>query len=222
MQSLQLKFLKKLFNLPNILGNIAFYLANLCKFTWRIKVVAHPDYQLNSPYLFAFWHGKQLLPVLQLVQHKTKKIALVSPSQDGSILAAWLAKLGYEVIRGSSRASNVKSTMQMLKKLRAGYSLGFGIDGPIGPLYQVKPGIIYLALKCKIPIVPLVSVCPRKWVVAKAWDRYQIPKPFSKISYYIGKPIILAKDVDITQASIELGYALHRATYQAAKLLTAK
>ena len=211
--------MKKLLNNPAVTGRLAFWLANIFKITWHIKVVAHSNYCNNKPYLFAFWHGKQLLPVLQLVHHKTPKTALVSPSRDGNLLQFWLKKLGYDIIRGSSRDGNVRSTVRMLSKLRDGYSVGFGVDGPIGPIYQVKPGIIYMAQKCNIPIVPLGSAFSNKWILNKAWDKYQIPKLFSKVGYYIGEPIVFEQGNDLEQASVKLGDLLHEAENKAAELL---
>jgi lysophospholipid acyltransferase (LPLAT)-like uncharacterized protein len=211
--------LRKLFKNPKVVGTAAFWGTKLLKYTLQIKVQAHPDYKNDQPYLFAFWHGKQLLPVLQLVRHNTPNTALVSPSRDGELLAVWLQKLGYDIVRGSSRDNNVRSTVQLLQRLQAGHSVGFGVDGPIGPMYQVKPGIIYMAQKCNIPIVPLGSAFSRKWLFNKAWDHYQVPKPFARAGYYIGEPIIINKNTDLERANIELGYLLHRAECKAAELL---
>ncbi|MFX5622524.1 DUF374 domain-containing protein, partial [Acinetobacter baumannii] len=89
----------------------------------------------------------------------------ISPSKDGDLLTVWLKKLGYEVIRGSSRHQNISALAGMIRKLKKGYSLGFGIDGPIGPIYKVKPGMTHMAQKLGIPIVPVGSAFSQKWVV---------------------------------------------------------
>ena len=85
----------------------------------------------------------------------------------------------------------------MIRKLKAGYSLGFGIDGPIGPIYKVKPGMTHMAQKLRIPIIPVGSAFSRSWVFEKAWDKYEIPKPFAKAVFYLGKPFIIEKEVDL-------------------------
>ena len=211
--------MSRLFKNPTLTGTIAFWVANMLQYTLQLKVKAHPEYQNDRPYLFAFWHGKQLLPVLQLVYHNTPKAALVSPSRDGNLLAVWLKKLNYDVIRGSSRDGNVRSTVGLLRKLKTGFSVGFGVDGPIGPIYQVKPGIIYMAQKCNIPIVPLGSAFASKWILHRAWDRYQIPKPFTKAGYYIGKPFVVDKSMDLDKACVEVGNLLQEAEHRAAELL---
>lgn len=214
--------MKKIFKNPKILGNCAFYYCKILQATLRLQVTAHPNYNNKQPYLFAFWHGKQLLPIQQLVKHLTPNVALVSPSRDGEILATWLTKLGYDVIRGSSRDGNVRGTVAMLQKLKQGCSVGFGVDGPIGPIYQVKPGITYMAQKSKVAIIPLGSAFAKKWTLHKAWDKYEIPQPFSKASYYIGEPFLVTDDMDLTEANTTLEQLLQNAEAKAQELLLAQ
>nr|AIA16649.1 protein of unknown function (DUF374) [uncultured bacterium] len=185
-------------NKSKLLGLLAYYFSALLHKTLRVKVVASKDYQRDKPYLFAFWHGKQLLPVLQLRNnHKTEGAVLVSSSRDGDLLEVWLKKLGYEVIRGSSRKQNISALTSMIRKLKMGYSIGFGIDGPIGPIYKVKPGMTHMAQKFNIGIIPVGTAFSRKWVIDKAWDKYEIPKPFSDAILYLGQPLYIDKEVDL-------------------------
>lgn len=187
-----------------IIGNICYYVFKFLQFSLRLKIIKHPEYDIKKPYLFAFWHGKQLLPVLKLKDHKTFKTALVSPSRDGEILATLLRKLGILVLRGSSRDSNIKSLKAMIKRIKNNHTIGFGIDGPIGPIYKVKPGMTYLSQKYQIPIVPIGSYFESKWVFEKAWDKFEIPKPFSKSTMYYGQPYIVGKTEDLEQANLTL------------------
>ena len=133
-----------------------------------------------------------------------QEFALVSPSRDGNILESWLQKAGFEVDRGSSRDGNIRSLVKMIKRLRQGYSVGFGIDGPIGPIYKVKPGMTYMAQKCQIPIVPIACEFSKKWVIEKAWDKYEFPKPFSKAVYCIGEPFLIKSNADLDKSNLEL------------------
>ena len=214
-----MNLIKKWFKKPKIAGRIIVLLSNLLKKSLQVKTYSHPAYHQSVPYLFAFWHGKQLMPVFFLEKHLTLKVALVSPSKDGDILAFWLNKLNYSVIRGSTRDGNIKCTIKLIKKIKQGYSAGFGIDGPIGPIYRVKPGMTYLSQKYNIPIVPLGNALLKKWIATKAWDKYQIPIPFSKATHYIGKPLYIGKDADLEVCNILLENSLHNAESHAIKLL---
>ncbi len=193
------------------LGYTAYALSSLLHKSLQLKTEYDPEYDPTKPYLFAFWHGKQLLPVLRLVQHQTKRIALVSPSKDGDLLAFWLKRLNYVIIRGSSRDQNTRALHLMRTQLRQGCSLGFGVDGPIGPIYSVKPGMTYLAQKLQIPIIPIGTAFVRPWVLEKAWDRYEIPKPFSKAAFYLGKPLLITKGADLMQSNHLLEVAINTA-----------
>ncbi len=201
------------------LGYIAYYVTRLLNLTLRVVISQDAAYDPKQQYLFAFWHGKQLLPVLQLQNHRTSRAVLVSPSRDGDLLTVWLKNLGYEVIRGSSRKQNISALTGMMRKLKAGYSLGFGIDGPIGPIYKVKPGMTHMAQKFGISIIPVGSAFSRSWVFEKAWDKYEIPKPFSKAVFYLGKPFTIEKEADLAVINDTLENLIVEAEISAKTLL---
>jgi len=69
-----------------ILGYMAYYITLLLGMTVRVVISKHPEYNSKTQYLFAFWHGKQLLPVFELQKHETRRAVLVSPSRDGDML----------------------------------------------------------------------------------------------------------------------------------------
>lgn len=202
------------------LGLFAYVVSTVLSWTLKIRIVNHPEYNFENQYLFAFWHGKQLLPVLKFNTHKTAHAVLVSSSKDGDILTEWLKRLGYEVVRGSSRRRNISALVGMMKKLKEGFSLGFGVDGPIGPIYKVKPGMTYMAQKVGIEIVPVGTALSHKWVFNKAWDRYEVPKPFSSCACYLGKPLYIDKDADLEQWNLVLEEAIQQAEAKALSLLT--
>jgi len=203
-----------------ILGLLVYFVISLLRKTLRIRIDYHPDYVKTKPYLFAFWHGKQLLPVVLLRKlHFTKGAVLVSPSRDGDLLSSVLEKFGYEIIRGSSRDRNISSLANMMKKLKQDYSLGFGVDGPIGPLYTVKPGMTHMAERAQIAIIPVGSAFKRKWIFEKAWDKFEVPKPFTKAALYLGKPIHIEKGADLEACNRKLEIAIHEAEEKALSLL---
>jgi len=186
--------------------------------TLRVQVKYEPGYDNKKQYLGAFWHGKQFLPVFAMA-NQTKGAVLVSSSKDGEILSAWLEKIGYTIIRGSSRHHNTRALAQMIRALKEGYTIGYGIDGPIGPIYKVKPGMTHMAKKLGLEIFPIGSAFSHKWVISKAWDLYEIPKPFSKAIVYIGKPIKIDKEADLEQSNLLLEAKIHEAETQAAAYL---
>lgn len=205
---------------PGIIGKAAYYLMCFLKKTMRIKIHRHATIDPKEPYLFAFWHGKQFLPAAVIFQqHATPMCVMTSPSRDGAMLAVFLEKIGYEVIRGSSRDGGAKALINMKSKLEKGTSIGFGIDGPIGPIHIVKPGIAFLAQKCNIKIIPVGSAFSKRWVFSKAWDKFQLPKPFAKAALVLGEPFEVQVGADLKQSCLDLEKRLHQVESEAALLM---
>ncbi len=201
-------------------GLLAYYISSILSWTMKIKIESHPNRNPEQPYLFAFWHGKQFLPVLKLNRiHFTEGAVLVSPSKDGDILSTWLNKMGYETIRGSSRRDNVSALTAMIRRIKKGQSLGFGIDGPLGPIYKVKPGMTHMAQKLNIGIVPIGSCFSRCFTFEKAWDRFELPKPFSTAVLYLGEPVFIDEKMDLEQANRLLEKKIHQAEDEAKRRL---
>ena len=212
--------MRKFWKNPRVLGKLAYWAMKLLTATIKITVINRELVEPKEPYLFAFWHGEQFLPSQIIInQHKTPMCVMVSPSRDGAILTTYLEKIGYEIIRGSSRDGNVRVLIGMKSKLAQGYSLGFGIDGPIGPIYVVKPGMIFLAQKCNVKIVPVGSAFSKYWTFNKAWDKFKLPKPFAKAVLVYGEPFSVDPEADVNQMCVELENKIKLAEQRAYDLL---
>ncbi len=199
---------------------VAYYVFKLLKFTLRLTVILPDSVKPQQQYLLAFWHGKQLLPALyKFPQHQTPMCALVSPSRDGAMLSVFLNKMGYETIRGSSRDNGTRALLQIKSKLDLGYSMGFAVDGPIGPLHQIKPGIIFLAKKLGLPIVAVGSASSKYWTFMKAWDKFQLPKPFAKAALVFSDPFTIDDNADVEFECRRLENLLHAMEQKAAELV---
>ena len=77
--------------------------------------------------------------------------------------------------------------------MRKGYSIVSTPDGPQGPQYELKTGVMLMARVGKVPIVPVSCAADRAWYLNR-WDRFMIPKPFAKIVLAVGEPIHVPKD----------------------------
>lgn len=206
---------------PEFLGNIAYLLLCGLRSTLQMKINADPKIDPNRAYLFAFWHGKQLLPSLFLhAQINTRRCAMVSPSYDGTILATYLQRMGFETIRASSRKNNIAGLMQLKRNIEQNVSVGFGVDGPTGPIHNAKPGMIYLAQKCNVPIIPVGTAIKRFWTFNKAWDKFQLPKPFTTAALVLGEPFMVNTDMDSEIACKVLDEHIHKADRDAYALIT--
>jgi lysophospholipid acyltransferase (LPLAT)-like uncharacterized protein len=61
-------------------------------------------------------------------------------------------------------------------------------DGPRGPAYELGPGIVFLAQKSGASVLPMNLEYSRFWRLG-SWDRFIIPRPFSKVRVLISQPL---------------------------------
>lgn len=194
-----------------IIGVVIYIILQGLKLTWRIKIIYHPQFDRKQQYLCTFWHGKQLAPVLKLLDcTATPGCVLASSSKDGEILTSMAKCLGYKIIRGSSRKNNVAGIRAMIKHIKLGFSIGTAADGPIGPQFVVKKGLPYLSQKFNLPILPVGSYYSSKWIFTRAWDKFELPKPFTKITLVLGQPFIIDKKASLEDAAVTLATNINK------------
>jgi len=156
------------------------------------------NYDPDLSCIYACWHGWQYS--LLNIFPREKLHLLVSPSNDGEIIARVSKKLGYSLIRGSMKRDGSKALRQILKTLKNGGSLAYTVDGPKGPIFKVKSGVIKIAQMSQKPIVPLVPHA--NWTFsAPTWDKYHFPIWFTKMVSICGEKIYVPKDA--SEADIE-------------------
>ena len=103
-------------------------------------------------YIYAFWHENLLLPAYHY--GRTGVHVLISQHADGELIAEVCRHLGFPAVRGSPKRGAVKAMRQMVKLARSTH-LAITPDGPRGPRRQVQPGLVYLAARTGLPIVPV-------------------------------------------------------------------
>ncbi len=161
--------------------------------------------------IYAFWHGRQFL-----LFHDYRNTGLVIPaseSRDGEIQAEILMRFGFSVVRGSSKRKGDRALLGLVDGLRKGKDIALAVDGPRGPIYEVKQGITYLAGKLNKPIVPVSTSARRSWILKKIWDRYMLPVPFTRGVIVYGEPIIVhgIQEDELESKRRELTDALNQA-----------
>ena len=145
--------------------------------------------QLEGNYIAALWHNRLLLVsfVLKKFFPERPGAGLISASRDGDLIADATKRFGFDVVRGSSSRMGAAALLELSNVLSSGRDVLITPDGPRGPAYELGPGIIFLAQKTGAPVVPVNMEYSSCWRV-KSWDRFIIPKPFSKVRVIIGQP----------------------------------
>ncbi|MBW2276565.1 MAG: lysophospholipid acyltransferase family protein [Deltaproteobacteria bacterium] len=165
--------------LASLLAFFAALLIRLLKLTWRVHVVGPRPEPIGGPHVYCFWHGRQA--GLFAYPRSRPTAVLSSLSRDGELQARILARLGLTVLRGSSSRGGATGLRALVGAVRDGADAAFAVDGPRGPLHQVKPGAILAAQQSGAALVPITARASRAWVFNKAWDRYLLPKPFARV-----------------------------------------
>ncbi len=143
--------------------------------------------------IFAFWHNSVIIPLGH--ESRWHCVALVSPGGDGTFAARIIRHFGVHSARGSTSKQGAEGMLALLRERPASWSLVITPDGPRGPRYQVQPGLAYLGSRSGLPIVPIGMALSRAWHL-RSWDRFRIPKPFSRAVMVFGDPLRLAPDMD--------------------------
>jgi len=166
------------------------------------------------PFSLAFWHGQQFA-LLRWASWQNL-VALVSRSRDGELVSAALRRLGVESARGSSSRGGAAGLKAIVRILRTGRDAAFAVDGPRGPARTVRSlGAAQAARLGGGVVVPMAAACSRCHVFARAWDRFELPLPFTRVVVVLGAP--LAPEEATPEV---LGAAIDRARATAERMLT--
>jgi len=171
-------------------GALLGLVARLWLATLRVRLVVHPELESakDVPWVLAFFHGKQW-PLLAW-RRRRPTVVMVSHSNDGALQARALRVLGMRVVRGSSSRGGARGLAALVRAMRGGGTdAAFAVDGPRGPYGHVKPGAVMAASKTGAVLVPMGSAISRGLVLERAWDRFAIAWPFSRVAVVLGRPI---------------------------------
>jgi lysophospholipid acyltransferase (LPLAT)-like uncharacterized protein len=146
---------------------------------------------LPERYIYAVWHENMLVPVYHYAGPDI--YVLVSGHADGRIFAAVCHNLRVRTISGSTTRGGVEALRQLLRAGR-GNHLALTPDGPRGPRRQVQPGLVYLAARTGLAIVPIGIGYDRPWRL-RSWDRFAVPKPWSRATCVTTPPICVPADI---------------------------
>ncbi len=146
----------------------------------------------SRPVLFAFWHNRLLYTCYYL--RKQRLTMMISRSRDGERIARVARYFGIQSIRGSSSKNGRRAIVEMVRKLREGENGGITPDGPRGPRYRIQPGVLIVAGRAEVPILP-VSISFSRMKIFQSWDRFRVPYPFSRAVLLFGEPFYVPKNL---------------------------
>lgn len=114
----------------------------------------------DSGFIVCFWHSRLLMMPFAKKWGPIK--VLISRHRDGEFIARVIQFFNVGTIRGSYKKMSISSLREILGNLKAGTDIAITPDGPKGPRYTVKSGIIDLARLSGKTIVPVTYGAGKK------------------------------------------------------------
>jgi lysophospholipid acyltransferase (LPLAT)-like uncharacterized protein len=150
----------------------------------------------GNPFIVGVWHNRILvLPLIfEWFCRRCYPVSiLTSPSRDGALLSAFMANFGMGAVRGSSSRGGVKALLLLRAQLREGVDIAITPDGPRGPVYEPSAGLLRLAVKTGLPVMAIRVDYERYWEI-QSWDKFRIPKPFSRVRVTMLAPVTFTEE----------------------------
>jgi len=138
------------------------------------------------------WHQQFFAAIRHFKNYSHLKPPLmISRHSDGTLVAGIAIRTGWDIVRGSSLSGGAQALDSMVAKLKERRIAAHVVDGPRGPAGRIKAGLIRLAQLGNAAIAPFYIAADRAWYF-NSWDRFMVPKPFSRVTLWYGDPIELS------------------------------
>ena len=179
---LRKKFFRKLSIL--FVPTIIFILMRLLWITYR-KKYHFIDKSIKGQRIAVSWHGELMLSpqIYRVLEKKYPTSAIISRHFDGELITKVLGFFNISPLRGSTSSGAKHVLINSLKAIKAKDTILITPDGPRGPRHSMSDGAVALALKSKLPIM-IINYIPSSYWQLKSWDKFIIPKPFSRVNIY--------------------------------------
>ena len=156
----------------------------------------------SGPVVLAFWHGDQLA-LLGALPRDRAWVTMTSLSHDGALQTEVMRRLGIGAVRGSSSRGAAAGARGLIRVLRLGCGGLVACDGPRGPRGVAKPGAAFVAKAASAPLVGVGVAVGAAVRLTRAWDRFCLPLPWSRVQVVIGPPVAQGASLEAAIAACE-------------------
>ncbi len=173
------------------------FLVKALSSTNRLRIVDAENekcvFDRGESVIYASWH-QRFFPGITFFSTRKPIAIMISQSRDGAFISHIVDILGWKPVRGSSSKRGAEALRELADLAGKKFRIGHIVDGPRGPSGVVKPGLIRIAQVAGLPILPTITSAEKKWTF-NSWDRFMIPKPFSKVIVRFGKAIYISSEL---------------------------
>lgn len=181
----------------------------------QIPEAAMPYMGGEKQAIFCFWHGRMILQPFQKPKGREMHV-LISRHRDGQIITNVLKHFCIGTVRGSTKKGGDTAIREVLSLVATGTNITITPDGPKGPACIAQHGAVYIAQKTGLPIVP-ISFGASRAKIFDSWDKFLLPKPFSKIVFVVGEPLVITPNDNVVQRSEQLQSSINHVMHEADK-----
>lgn len=195
---MKIKSIARNFCFHHLFPRAGLLLVGLLSQTYRYRLVDEKNEQQTldtyGSVVYASWH-QRFFPGITLFAARKPIAIMISQSRDGEMIARVVDMLGWRPVRGSSTRGGSRALKEIRTLTRQGFRIGHIVDGPQGPFGVIKPGLLVIAQFAGVPIVPVIVSAQRYWTF-NSWDRFMVPKPFSRIVVRFAPPLSVPRRLD--------------------------
>jgi lysophospholipid acyltransferase (LPLAT)-like uncharacterized protein len=175
------------------LKTLLYWLVRAYSMTFHLKLENEQPWlsylQGGGKVLLCAWHQQFFAMIRHCEKYRGYRPSImISRSQDGELIAGVAEKSGWLPVRGSSSRGGKQALKMLIEKLKETGLAAHILDGPTGPAGKVKRGAINLAQAAGAVIVPVFVSADKAWYF-RSWDRFLLPKPFSRVTLRFGDMI---------------------------------
>lgn len=173
----------------------AYYLIKWYSRTFRLSVENEAVWKTllhqKIPVLLCAWHQQFFAAIAYFETYAGYHPGLmISQSRDGDLISGVANRVGWHTPRGSSSRGGKSAMAAMITHINAYHFGAHILDGPRGPAGKIKPGIIRMAHATGARLVPFYVTADHAWFF-NSWDRFMLPKPFSRVRIVFEPEIVL-------------------------------
>ncbi len=146
--------------------------------------------------MYSIWHENLLLPTVFF--GRPDIAVLISQHRDGQLLGSLIQSLGMGMVCGSTTRGGIEAVRKLIDENAPFRHLAVTPDGPRGPRRVVQQGLVYVASRTGMKVVCVGVGYRRPWRLG-SWDRFAIPKPFTRARCLTTEPITVPAGLKATQ-----------------------
>jgi lysophospholipid acyltransferase (LPLAT)-like uncharacterized protein len=172
-----------------VCGLILYLYFVFCRLTSRISITGPGDHDLSQHAIFCVWHESWWSYCVVFVHYPSPHATFSHPAAYMKPVHATFRLMGLKpLLLGSSGEEGRHAADELARLVRHGSSTTISPDGPYGPPRVLKKGVLHVALKSGVPIVPL-TIAASPHVSWPSWDGKKFPVPFGRIRINVHCPI---------------------------------